>query len=577
MHTRRAILKIFSILSIAFFIVSSAFAGNNAGFVSSFREDNENIFERSDVRMAVEHFCRMLSIDPKDKTVQENLDAIVVHPELTAAQRSDVFLLEDQLSYIKNLQGRVEYLMSKRNLLRDQLIENGHEREVLLKGLFDIRKNISGSHQTSSYQERSLSDRKSSLAVINGLLVGEKVRLSVRVRSLQNQYDWLNAVNKEEKHLSSRYFVEKIVAGSVSVQPSGDGERQGNETNTEEFKKELGVLYVQIDKLEDRITKEDDRISGLESQVVDLSLKLSETEILLNEKTEAVESLTMKLVDIEQRFMLGQRIVHEKDEEMRSLQKDLQKTRLETESRAAKHDRVIAEKDKELKVANGLLDIYCQRAGGANRFLGQKEGQRNINLRKVVFERGWEINDLKEQLKRTQKSLRVAKRIIQEKTTYLNYAKNELDVLKKQGRSDEKAVKSEGSKNRVFRNGKATELSGILRIYKDKLFEETKAAREKTADISTLEKHLTLLENQLNEKNEALVKTQRDLKDLEGQLTVMKQELLRLREQSQDNLSDSKNVDGQVRGLQSRFRDINDFLLENLHDSDKIKTHLTVQ
>ena len=493
MHTRRVILKIFPILSIAFFIVSSAFAGNNAGFVSSFREDNENIFERSDVRMAVEHFCRMLSIDPKDKTVQENLEAIVVHPELTAAQRSDVFLLEDHLSYIKNLQGRVEYLTSKRNLLRDQLIENGHEREVLLKGLFDIRKNISGSHQTSSYQERSLSDRKSSLAVINGLLVGEKVRLSVRVRSLQNQYDWLNAVNKEEKHLSSRYFVEKIDAGNVSVHPSGDGERQGNETNTEEFKKELGVLYVQIDKLEDRITKEDDRISGLESQVVDLSLKLSETEILLNEKTEAVESLTMKLVDIEQRFMLGQRIVHEKDEEMRSLQKDLQKTRLETESRAAKHDRVIAEKDKDLKVANGFLNIYRERSEGR--------------------------------------------------------------------REDEKL----------------NELSGILMLYKDKLSEEAKAARKKSADIVALEVQLMGLSNRLNEKNKALVKTQRELQDLGGQLTVMKEKLLRLRERPQESGPHNSDVDDQVRELQSRFRDINDFLLENLHDSDRIKTHLTVQ
>ncbi|MCK5178441.1 MAG: hypothetical protein KAR32_02845, partial [Candidatus Omnitrophica bacterium] len=198
-------------------------------------------------------------------------------------------------------------------------------------------------------------------------------------------------------------------------------------------------------------------------------------------------------VDIEQRFMLGQRIVHEKDEEMRSLQKDLQKTRLETESRAAKHDRVIAEKDKDLKVANGFLNIYRERSEGR--------------------------------------------------------------------REDEKL----------------NELSGILMLYKDKLSEEAKAARKKSADIVALEVQLMGLSNRLNEKNKALVKTQRELQDLGGQLTVMKEKLLRLRERPQESGPHNSDVDDQVRELQSRFRDINDFLLENLHDSDRMKTYLTVQ
>ncbi|MCK5083438.1 MAG: hypothetical protein KAR31_11065, partial [Candidatus Omnitrophica bacterium] len=186
MHTRRTALKIFFIFHIAFFSAQSAFAGNNAGFISSVKDDNSSIFERCDVRMAVDRFCQTLSIDPQNKTVQENLETIISHSKLTAVQKSDVFLLEDHLSYIKNLQGRAEYLTSKRNLLRDQLIDDGYKRDVLLRGLFDIRDNISGSHEIFLYQNQSLFNRKSPLVVINSLLARENVQLSVRVRSLEN-------------------------------------------------------------------------------------------------------------------------------------------------------------------------------------------------------------------------------------------------------------------------------------------------------------------------------------------------------------------------------------------------------
>ena len=54
--------------------------------------------------------------------------------------------------------------------------------------------------------------------------------------------------------------------------------------------------------------KENSKIDQLADQVIDLSLKLSETEIALTEKTQAIDSLKSNLTDVEQRFMLGQKI-----------------------------------------------------------------------------------------------------------------------------------------------------------------------------------------------------------------------------------------------------------------------------
>ena len=140
---------------------------------------------------------------------------------------------------------------------------------------------------------------------------------------------------------------------------------------------------------------------------------------------------------------------------------------------------------------------------------------------------------------------------------------------------DKNEVKLEEPNNGAFPAEKLIELSGILKIYKDKLVEETKATQERAADIIVLEEQLALMENELNAKNKALVKTQHDLHDLEDQLRIMKQELLKLRQRPEGNYQDN-DVDRQVQELQSKFQDINNFLLENLYDSDKINPHVVV-
>ena len=538
MHIQRAVLAVFAILYITLFNSSAAFAGNNAGYVSSFEADNPSVFERSDVRLAVDHFCRMLSIAPGNKTVRENLKTIISHRGLTAAQRSQVFLLEDHLNYIENLQGRVEYLVSKRNWLRGRLIENGCDRMAVLKGLVEIRDNVSGTHAAVSRPRQPLAAGESPLAIMNGLLADEKAQLSMRIRSLEYQYDWLKAVSKEDRPLLLRDLAGSLEA-PVTVFPGGDdapdlpeaverrveqkkpdvpalagqepeeadlrresaektgtrpeeAERKSDDgKSTEKFKAELGALYVQLDKLEERIGNEEGKITDLERQVVDLSLKLAETEIRLNEKDEAVDSLTSQLTDVEQRLMLGQKIIEEKNDEIQLVQEDLQKIRLEAESRTAKFKDMIDVKDRELTGLEALLS---------------------------------EADRQKEKLN---------------------------DII--------------ASKNRHL-----AQLEAFLRIYQDNLSVFRGTVQEKTV------RRKDLLENQLDEKNEGLVQTQRDLRDLEARLTSLQQELLRLEESPQDNGPEGDEVARQVGELQSEFRDINDFLLENLRDSDRIHTYLVV-
>jgi len=473
MRIQKLTLKI-SVFFFTFFLTAQCLADHHHT-VFAF-SDNTGTFERRDVQKAVNKFCRTLSLDPKNKTARENLSLIIAYPGLTAIQKADALLLEDLLGFIGDLQRRVDYLTSKRNLLKDRLIARGYDAETLSKNLLGIRHNISRSSEAFSYRKTALSDRKNALALMNTFLMKERMQLSVRLRFLQEQYNWLKAagkgrpytpsydpaqpasVVKQEYRIESPSLAEtetgkeiRTIAEVVSFQPS-DTAGKVQESSLQRFKKELGLLYVQLDRFEEDAGKKDSKIKELSKQVVDLSLRLSETEMLLNKKIEAVGSLTRELDDIKQRFMLGQRIIQEKDAQMQSLQETLQEAHLGSGDRKEEIGQIIAlkkeladvqaqfesdqviireksdqiaalrnelqsmqdevkgnaeyanvllvEKDREIKELNGILSIYQQSLGDASR---------------AIKEKGSRLDSLRDEVVRLQKSLAVEKAFLRVK------------------------------------------------------------------------------------------------------------------------------------------------------------------
>ena len=322
------------------------------------------VFGRYHVQRAVDEFCRVLMLNPRGKTVQKNLSQIISHSGLTALQKSDAIFLEDILGFIENLKTRIDYLVSKRDFLKRQLIANGHDQRMLQIELLSVEKNIFQLRKIAlSYKKEenlSLQDPqnqvslgvKRPLVLVNRLLVGEKEHLSMRLEALRSQYVLLKDVGNDRW------------GGVLS-----GGHLEG-------VKKELGPLYVQLDNLEERAEKKDIKIDRMLKQVIDLSLRLSETQMFLNEKIKEIISIKGELRDVEQRFKLGERIIQEKDDEMQSL---------------------LVKKNAELKEINGILNIYKQSLGDVSRMAKDKSIQ-------IAF--------LKDELVRTRKNLKTAHRTI---------------------------------------------------------------------------------------------------------------------------------------------------------------------
>ncbi|HQP10862.1 MAG TPA: hypothetical protein PKV41_05710, partial [Candidatus Omnitrophota bacterium] len=358
------------VLCVSFSTATVALAENNAGFIFSREEEKYDIGERPDIAHAIRAFCEFLSLDSCGKTLKRDLASIKAYPGLTSGQRAEIFLLEDLMAYTESLRRRIDYLESKKNMLKSQLIASGYDGDMLSddlwaadNGLF-LPNEVFLSQQTISYGGYN------PLARINSSLQDEKKVLCARIKTIQGQYDWLktakrtgrydpvpalaqsgsrpdiplpesfikvrppadlraDAPQKKDMQVYSGSSSKESADGTIALQAIDFGEKLPEEQNVRGFKKELIALYAQLDELEQRMEKENSKIDQLADQVIDLSLKLSETEIALTEKTQAIDSLKSNLTDVEQRFMLGQKIIQEKDREMQSLQRDLQMAHLD--------------------------------------------------------------------------------------------------------------------------------------------------------------------------------------------------------------------------------------------------------
>ncbi len=449
MRIQKIGLRIFLLFFPCFFISSATFAENNFASPSFRQQIAEDIFQLYDVQKAINKLCRTLEIDPKNKTAQQSFYEIAQHPTLTARQRSQVFLLQDLLRFNKDLKRRANYLIIKRDTLKDQLTESGHDGKVFVQNLRDIEINMERPFGAQVYYHHLLFDYSDPLILITQILNDEKDQLLARVEYLQEQYRWLKITkNKQQRHAPPQAIVQypNIVIPSVA----------DNVINVEpEFLQEEVNEVIRVDpdsitlvpiqrkdfdgqKESEDFKQKDQKINDLSRQVVDLSLRMSEIETLFNRTVKSTELLKAELDDAQARFILGKRIIQEKDSEIQFLQETL-------------------------------------------------------------------------------------------------------DQLKKEIKNSDHAS--------YLRDEKVIELSGILEIYKHKLGEKNRLAKEKT---------------------KALAKTQNNFNSLQDQLATLKSELLEIKRHSMDGEFQDPEIENKIQELHSKFKDIQYFFLENLYDSDKI-------
>ncbi len=182
---------------------------------------------------------------------------------------------------------------------------------------------------------------------------------------------------------------------------------------------------------------------------------------------------------------------------LKDLKVKLRNLRTANKEASAEHQRLVEEKEKDIKVHQKVLDQINKKYDKLNK-------------------------------KHTETVEQLALR------------KNAVKKLKDELSSHEKvASKAASFSNQVkLKNEQIDELEGILGIYKEELAEARGEIKDNLANISTLEEQLTLVQTELFEKDEALNKTQTNLDDLKTEIKDLKKELDLLRSlQNQANIN----------------------------------------
>jgi chromosome segregation ATPase len=344
---------------------------------------------------------------------------------------------------------------------------------------------------------------------------------------------------------------------------------------------------------------------------------LANSREILREKGDLLNVLEEEMADVQERYKLNQEMLKEKDQQIVRLKQELATLQEEFPIRSGEMGPLLANKEKEIKELNGVINIYNYALGDSLRTIEEKsadldflnnelvklqelfhdneqhydrrdvrirvlrealqherkkEDQRNINLRKMVQSKKKEINELKEHLTATERNLEVVNRVIQEKAAYLDYTKKQLAAYRSHsGPGQEVASALPVNEPEIpidpidlSRDEQLGELNGILNIYKEKLSDEHSSAKEKASMIAILEDRLGDMQNQIYEKDKTLARTQDDLSALKERLEAVEIELRNLKNYPQQHSLQNFSIDREVSELQAHFKDLQTFTRESL-------------
>lgn len=382
-------------------VIASDFAGQ-------FVRQGKKCYQQGDIQGAIDHFARALLLDRSNKTARESMILISARSSLPAAQRIQLFLSEDLLVFNEKLGKRLIFFTAQRDALTTSLIQQNYPQTLIDQKFQAIRDrylfpaNFRGAGVSSA----------STLEALNRSLITEKERLSRELSCVREQLAWLRPVGSSRGEPTGlREEPQKPdtqVSRPQKVNDPGEAWQQ-----IAGVREELSELRKQVEILQQDVKHKDDKITALTKQVVEFSLKLTEREMVLSEKVNALGSLHDAYAELQSRQELGQKILEEKNVQIQSLQEGLAALQADTALHTKEINGLIAAKDQALDQWEKILAIYQGKL---------KDATRTIDARNE------DISTLQEQLAMVRTKLF-------EKETALEKTKEKLVSLEKQFQS----------------------------------------------------------------------------------------------------------------------------------------------
>ena len=367
--------------------------------VEQFVRQGKKCYQQGDIQGAIDHFARALLLDQSNKTARESMILISARNSLPAAQRIQLFLSEDLIVFNEKFGKRLIFFTARRDALTASLIQQNYPQTLIDQEFQAIR-----DRSLFSTDDRGAGvPSASTLEALNKSLITEKERLSRELLCVREQLAWLRPVGSSRREpLGLREEPQKPdtqVSRPPRVSDPGEAWQQ-----IAGVREELSELRKQVETLRQDVKHKDDKITAITKQVVEFSLKLTEREIILSEKINALGSLHEAYTELQSRQELGQKILEEKNVQVQSLQEGLAALQADTALHTKEINGLIAAKDQALDQWEKILAIYQGELKDATRTIDASNAdistlqEQLAMVRTKLFEKETALEKTKEKL-----------------------------------------------------------------------------------------------------------------------------------------------------------------------------------
>lgn len=273
-----------------------------------------------------------------------------------------------------------------------------------------------------------------------------------------------------------------------------------------------------------RVLKTKDlKIQALQNQVNEYKDDVQEKSALLKNQDKRLTIISKELVSLQTKLETEQEISKEKDIRIASLKNELSATTKQLAMYESGSGKLLAGTEKKIKILNETLDKY-----------------------------------------RTEITL--AKKSVAEKETEISRLNTEIVELQTKFKTSGIAFRDEYEY--ITKDEKLVELTGMLSLYKGKLFDSKNIIKQKIANITTLEEQLLLVQTKLYERNKSLEKTQENFESLEEKINSFTDEINRLKTLSAKSSGKPAYLELDIRNLENELSRTHGFLADQLRQQN---------
>lgn len=443
---------------------------------------------------AIRYFCLALLLDPDNSKFQENLLELSKEKSLHSAQMIGLLQFEGLLHYQSNLKRKIEYYKRKKDSLLMELEKKGADLDLLMNNQVKIKPNEPNQVVDSRFLEND-----HPLEAVNSFFANKRELLSKELETIQYDYNYLKAVKYGRGHefaalaQKSDQADKKVDMASIHKDLQMKTKSQ-NRIAIDQLKErmaynqvyradeiirlreQLFVLKGQLNDLKLAYEEKDKKTSQLTNQVVNLTLQLSEKEMLLQDQSSSFDMMNDQMNELRSRIALGQRIMQEKDEKITTLEDKLNSPELSFDNevgrfkelmaklnvnkglineqekrinelndklnvmkdRALKYHDMLQAKDDQIIELNGILQIYREKLSDAVKQV-KRDGSDISGLKN-------EITFTKSQLVEKDKSLKKTERkltLLEDELSHLYQQLHDLNVKRTSGELDDVEIRHE--------------------------------------------------------------------------------------------------------------------------------------